>query len=45
MAFWGRALPAFFGVNVGEIQQDRQGTRFFEMRDLENNVIEIVEDK
>lgn len=29
------------GVNVSEIQQDRQGTRFFEMRDLEGNVIEI----
>ncbi len=31
------------GVNVGEIQQDRQGTHFFEMRDLEGNVIEISE--
>jgi hypothetical protein len=29
------------GVNVGEIQRDRQGTRFFEMRDSEGNVIEI----
>lgn len=32
------------GVTVGEIQQDRQATRFFEMRDLENNVIEIVDE-
>ena len=31
------------GVNVGDIQQDRQGTRYFEMRDLEGNVIEISE--
>jgi catechol 2,3-dioxygenase-like lactoylglutathione lyase family enzyme len=32
------------GVNVGEIQQDRQGTHYFEMRDLEGNVIEITEE-
>jgi len=31
------------GVNVNEIQQDRQGTHYFEMRDLEGNVIEINE--
>ncbi len=31
------------GVNVSEIQQDRQGTHYFEMRDLEGNVIEICE--
>ncbi len=31
------------GVNVGEIQEDRQGTHFFEMRDLEGNLIEISE--
>src|SRR5690349_19487353 len=29
------------GVNVSEIQKDRQGTHFFEMRDLEGNVVEI----
>jgi hypothetical protein len=29
------------GVTVSEIQQDRQGTRYFEMRDLEGNVVEI----
>lgn len=32
------------GVNVGEVQQDRQGTHFFEVRDLENNLIEITEE-
>jgi catechol 2,3-dioxygenase-like lactoylglutathione lyase family enzyme len=32
------------GVNAGEIQQDRQGTHYFEMRDLEGNVIEISEE-
>jgi len=32
------------GVNAGEVQRDRQGTCFFEIRDLENNVIEIVEE-
>ena len=32
------------GVNVGEIQQDQQGTHYFEMRDLEGNVIEVSEE-
>src|SRR5579863_4805912 len=32
------------GVSVGEIQQDRQGTHYFEMRDLEGNVLEIFEE-
>ena len=32
------------GVNVGEILTDRQGTRFFEMHDLEGNTIEITEE-
>jgi catechol 2,3-dioxygenase-like lactoylglutathione lyase family enzyme len=32
------------GVSVGEIQQDRQGTHYFEMRDLEGNVIEISDE-
>jgi len=32
------------GVNVSPIQEDRQGTHFFEMRDLEGNVIEISEE-
>lgn len=31
------------GVNVSEIQPDRQGTHYFEMRDLEGNVVEINE--
>ena len=31
-------------VNVGEIQQDGQGTHYFEMRDLEGNVVEICEE-
>jgi catechol 2,3-dioxygenase-like lactoylglutathione lyase family enzyme len=32
------------GVNTGEIQKDRQGTRYFEMRDLEGNMIEVSEE-
>jgi hypothetical protein len=32
------------GVNVGGIQEDRQGTQYFEMRDLEGNVIEVAEE-
>ena len=32
------------GVQVGEIQKDRQGTQYFEMRDLEGNLIEITEE-
>jgi hypothetical protein len=32
------------GVNVGPIQKDRQGTHYFEMRDLENNMIEFCEE-
>jgi hypothetical protein len=32
------------GVSVGEIQQDRQCTCFFEMRDLEGNITEIVDE-
>ena len=32
------------GVAVGEIQQDRQGTHYFEMRDLEGNGIEVCEE-
>jgi len=31
------------GINVGEIQQDRQGTHYFEMQDLGGNVIEVSE--
>jgi len=32
------------GVHVGEIQQDRQGTYYFEMLDLEGNVVAISEE-
>ena len=32
------------GVQVSEIQQDRQGTRYFETHDLEGNQIEITEE-
>jgi hypothetical protein len=39
-----REFPIARGVNVSEIQEDRQGTHFFEMRDLEGNVIEISEE-
>jgi catechol 2,3-dioxygenase-like lactoylglutathione lyase family enzyme len=38
-----RELLISRGVNVSEIQQDRQGTHYFEMRDLEGNVIEVSE--
>ena len=39
-----RELLISHGVNLGEVQQDRQGTHYFEMRDLEGNVIEITEE-
>lgn len=39
-----REFLAGRGVSVSEIQQDRQGTHFFEMRDIEGNAIEISED-
>jgi catechol 2,3-dioxygenase-like lactoylglutathione lyase family enzyme len=32
------------GANVGPIQTDEQGTRYFEMRDVEGNAIEISEE-
>ena len=32
------------GINVGDIQQDRQGTHYFEIRDLEGNLIEVSEE-
>ena len=32
------------GVTVTDIQSDRQGTLYFEMRDLEGNVIEVCEE-
>lgn len=39
-----RAFLISRGVNVSEIQTDRQGTHYFEMRDLEGNVTEICEE-
>jgi predicted enzyme related to lactoylglutathione lyase len=32
------------GIDVGSIQQDRQGTRYFEIQDPEGNVIEVVQE-
>ena len=32
------------GIRVSEIVLDRQGTHYFEMQDLEGNVIEITEE-
>ena len=32
------------GIVVGSIEQDRQGTRYFEIHDPEGNVIEVVEE-
>jgi hypothetical protein len=40
----GREWLSSRGVNVGAVQEDRQGTHYFEMRDLEDNVIEISEE-
>jgi catechol 2,3-dioxygenase-like lactoylglutathione lyase family enzyme len=39
-----RDLLSSRGVNAGEIQPDRAGTRYFEMRDLEGNMIEVSEE-
>jgi hypothetical protein len=39
-----REFLRYRGVNVGEVQEDGQGTHFFEMRDMEGNVIEISEE-
>jgi hypothetical protein len=32
------------GVDAGAIEEDRQGTHYFEMKDLEGNVIEVSEE-
>ena len=32
------------GVNVGALERDRQGTHYFEIRDLEGNLIEVSEE-
>jgi hypothetical protein len=39
-----REVLGSWGVNVGEMQEDRQGTHYFEMRDVEGNVIEVSEE-
>jgi predicted enzyme related to lactoylglutathione lyase len=39
-----RDVMAARGVNVGTIEQDRQGIRYFQIRDPEGNEIEVVED-
>ena len=39
-----REVLSSVGVNVGDIQQDRQGTHYFEMRDWEGNLIEESEE-
>lgn len=31
-------------VTVGAIERDRQGTQYFEMQDLEGNIIEVAEE-
>ncbi len=32
------------GVNIGPIETDRQGTKYFEVKDLDGNVIEVSEE-
>ena len=32
------------GVTVGAVERDRQGTQYFELLDLEGNVIEVAEE-
>ncbi len=39
-----RELLGSRGVSVGDIQEDRQGTHYFQMRDLEGNLIEVSEE-
>ena len=39
-----RDVMAARGVNVGMIEHDRQGTRYFQIRDPEGNEIEVVEE-
>jgi predicted enzyme related to lactoylglutathione lyase len=39
-----RDVLAARGVNVGAIERDRQGTRYFEIRDPEGNEIDAVEE-
>ncbi len=39
-----REYVASHGAIIGEIERDAQGTRYFEFRDPEGNVIEITEE-
>jgi predicted enzyme related to lactoylglutathione lyase len=39
-----RDVMAARGVNVGMVEYDRQGTRYFQIRDPEGNEIEVVEE-
>jgi len=39
-----RGVLSARGIDVGPIEQDRQGTRYFEIRDPEGNAIEIVDE-
>lgn len=39
-----RGILSERGVNVGPIEQDRQGTGYFEIHDPEGNAIEVVEE-
>jgi len=39
-----KSLLSGRGVDVGPIEQDRQGTRYFELHDPEGNAIEVVEE-
>jgi hypothetical protein len=32
------------GVGVSEVRKDYQGTRYFEIRDIEGNLVEISEE-
>jgi predicted enzyme related to lactoylglutathione lyase len=33
------------GVDVGRVEQDRQGIRYFQIHDPEGNAIEVVEER
>ena len=39
-----RGILSARGIVPGPIEQDRQGTRYFEMHDPEGNLIEVVEE-
>ncbi len=40
-----RRVMSTRGIDVGPIQEDRQGTRYFETGDPEGNIIEVVEER